>query len=177
MFRKFNNTNINDPEIFSHVRNGNTYRLSQYKDILNEFTDLHGNNLLHIAVAKKGADTNMINFLLDNGVNPDHKNKDDETAFDRAIQKHNDQIIQLLMDKKYKKIYGGEISTLTAKNSLLDNQNKELTTENIILRTKCKRLREDNENHIKKITKLESLNDDLSKTNITLTKLNEKSNK
>lgn len=108
-----------------HVVNGDIDLLDKYfgissSDVINKLIDDYENNLLHIAVfyttTKK---VEMVKYLLEKGLNIDHKNKVGQTPYDLAILSHDKILIQLFS------------------NVIKYTASTQLASEILILKTEC----------------------------------------
>jgi ankyrin repeat protein len=123
---------ISDPDdpcqedIFNCVRDEYIYILDRYKKKLNGYKDIYSNNCLHHAISQKCPNLKVIEFLLNNGVDVNHKNKNGETPLEIAIQKQKQSIIELLINTKYNKQNIKKIEELTIYNNSLQIENDNL---------------------------------------------------
>ena len=164
-------------KILQYVQNGQIYDLKMFirdrnysKDSLNQMLDNYKNNLLHIATLKN--DFNMVEYLLEIGLDFTLVNAFGQTAWDIAILLRNDKIINIFVSQKIK-----TSTLLTQKLAELQTKIKNLGRENCDFLTRIEVLRVEKsmlEDKLNKIYNMETENSTLLYKNKTLTADNKK---
>jgi len=180
----------NYEDAFRDVANGNLAQLRSFYNYTNDpmklhdFRDYSGNNLLHAAVLSENVQ--IIKFLLEVDMNVNHKNRTGKTPWDLAIKSQNKEIILLFSDHKNPFVTANndlhaKIRNLEDKNKQCDEQRSILTdqaegyrSEIVILKKNNKRLRDENDENIIKISDLHTVNVLLRNENNDLVQENKK---
>jgi ankyrin repeat protein len=120
-----------------------------------KFTDYYQNNLLHIAVVVE--DLEIVNYLVSIDVSFTQQNKFKQSPKSLAVKFSNAAIIEIFANKekialkttvvtleKEVKTLKRNVDTLYGENTVLDNNNKRLKTDNIFLTDKRTELEHQN---------------------------------
>jgi ankyrin repeat protein len=111
--------------------------ITNYTGSLNSIRNDQGDNLLHIATLN--GDCDMVKYLLEHGVDKNHKNKFLYTPWDYAKWLRNDDIINLYTERESR-----YISIWKAENCSLQKEVSDLNKEVVILKKNNKRLLDSN---------------------------------
>jgi len=178
-----------DPQkVIDAVINRDMRTASLYSGSLNYVKDIQNNNLLHLATLNEHNE--MVKYLLDNGVDKNHKNKFNLTPWDYAIRSHNKELVKIYTDysSHYSEVLRAQNenlqkvnNNLTIENTKLLEENKKLVSEKdsqnneiIILKRNNKRLRDQTNDLELKIGILTSEKDRLINENDELVRANKK---
>lgn len=164
----------NYEDAFRDVTSGNLTQLRAFYNNaydptkLHDFRDYCGNNLLHAAVLAENVP--IIKFLLEIDMNVYHKNRAGKTPWDLAIKSQNKEIILLFSDHKNPfvtanndlhgkvKIFEDKYKQSEEQRKILSDQVEGFRTEVVVLKKNYKRLREENDENISKISDLQAVN-------------------